>query len=84
MADPYQNVADRTNPADRHFLVVPSDSVDFAIKPRAIYCQAAGTAMVVDAGNTPLPYDMTAGQTLPIRAVRIDATGTTGTFYGLY
>lgn len=84
MGDRFANVENRTNPGDRHFQIVPSDIVDMAIQPRAIYCAADGTAQVVDAGGTVLPYAMTAGSWLPFRGVRINATSTTGTFYGWY
>lgn len=82
MADRFQNVANKVNPADTHFAIVPSDTVDLNFVPRAIYCQADGTAQVMDDQGTVLPYAMTQGMILPIRAKRILSTGTTGTFYG--
>lgn len=84
MADTFKNVAHRTNPADDHFAVTPSDTVDFPIVPRAIYCQADGTAQMVSRTGVVLPYTMTQGQILPVRPIRINATSTTGTFYGIY
>lgn len=84
MADTFVAQMDKTNPATRHFAITPHNSTNFAILPRAIYCQAEGTAQIVDAGGTVLPYTMTAGQVLDIRAIRINATDTTGTYYGWY
>lgn len=71
-----------SDPGVRHFQIVPSNDVDMAVKPRAIYCQADGVAVVRDSLGVDLPYAMVAGQVLPFRGVRILATGTTGTFYG--
>lgn len=68
----------------RHLQIVPSDTVDIAIMPKAVYCAADGTAQVVDIDGTVLPYAMTQGQILYIRPIRINAAGTTGTFYALY
>jgi hypothetical protein len=82
MADRFANIADKTNPADVHFAITPSDSVALAFIPRAIYCATGGTAQVVDAAGTVLPYVMNAGDILPFRGVRINATSTTGTYYG--
>ena len=72
------------SPADRHFAIVPSDTVDLAIIPRALFCQAAGTVVIRDADGTDLPYTLAQGQILPFRGRRILATGTSGTFYGQY
>ena len=71
-------------PANRHFAVVPSDGTNFAIIPRVLYCQLDGTAQIVDSAGTVLPYAMIAGTWIPFRGIRINATGTTGTFYGWY
>ncbi|MGK9053388.1 spike base protein, RCAP_Rcc01079 family [Neorhizobium petrolearium] len=68
----------------RHLQITPSNTVDIAIMPMAVYCAEDGTAQVVDIDGTVLPYVMTRGQILYIRPVRINATGTTGTFYALY
>jgi hypothetical protein len=84
MPDIFANVANRDNPADVHFAITPSNTVDFDIPVRAIYCVTAGTAQVVDRAGTVLPYAMNAGDILPVRARRINATSTTGTYYGLY
>lgn len=86
MADVFKNLPIEAlqSPANIHLAVTPSNTVDFPQVARAIYCQADGTAQVVDAEGTVLPYAMIAGQFIPVRAVRINATGTTGTFYVWY
>lgn len=84
MTDSFANRRDRDAPADRHFAITLSDSVNMTNKPRALYCQANGTAQVVDGAGTVLPYTLAAGQFIPFRGVRINATGTTGTWYGWY
>lgn len=71
-------------PADRHFLIAPSDTVDLSPIPRAIVCQAAGTITVRDGAGTDLPYTMVVGQIMPFRGVRVLATGASGTYYGWY
>ncbi|MGF7160331.1 hypothetical protein FHS85_001954 [Rhodoligotrophos appendicifer] len=68
---------------DRHFLIVPSNDLDLEIKPRAIYCHVPGTVVVRDEHGTDLPYEMNwSGGLICVRAVRVLATGTTGTYYG--
>jgi hypothetical protein len=68
----------------RHVAITPSDSTDLTELPKALYCKSAGTVVVRDSAGTDLPYDMNAGDCLPIRPVRILSTGTTGTYYGIF
>jgi hypothetical protein len=70
--------------ATRHFAITPSNSADLTIKPRAIYCSAAGDAVIRDEGGTEITYALTQGQVLPFRGVRILSTGTTATLVGWY
>lgn len=84
MTDTFASRSNQEIPATNHFLIVPSDTVGMNILPRAIYCAADGTAQIVDGGGVVLAYAMTAGTYFPFRGVRINATGTTGTFYGWY
>lgn len=84
MADIFRAQVDKTNPGTRHFAITPSNTEDMAVLPRAIYCQSAGTAQIVDSSGTVLPYTMNAGDLLVFRGVRINATSTTGTYYGWY
>jgi len=83
MADRFQNLATgMTGPATRHFAITPSDSVDIANKPRELYFNTSGTVVIVDEAGTALSYTVTAGQAIPFRGVRVNATGTTATVYG--
>jgi hypothetical protein len=68
----------------RHVAITPDDDADLTELPKAVYCQAAGTIIVRDSAGIDLPYDMTAGQCLPIRPVRVLETGTSGTYYAIY
>lgn len=85
MSDPFQGYGGTIDgPATRHFAITPSDTVDMAIQPRAIYCIADGNAVVRDGAGTTITYPVTNGMYLIIRAVRILATGTTASLVGLY
>lgn len=83
MTDIFKNVPERDNPADRWFLISPHNSTNMTLQPRGIYCSADGVAQMVDRLGTVMPVTMVAGQFVPFRPVRINATSTTGTFYGL-
>ena len=71
-----------TSPAALHTTVVPSDTTDLNPIPRALYCAQSGSAVLRDAAGTPVTYQLVAGQILPLRAVRVLATGTTATLIG--
>lgn len=68
--------------ASRHFAITPSNTTDLAIKPRSLYCSAAGDAVIRDEGGVDITYPLSEGQVLPFRGVRILATGTTATLVG--
>jgi hypothetical protein len=62
------------------FDVVPSDTVDLQEITRALYIGGAGNVRVAAKyGGTVTYKNVAAGQRLPIRAVRVLATGTTAT-----
>ncbi|BCP52838.1 hypothetical protein K32_14550 [Kaistia sp. 32K] len=83
MSDPFAGTATGlSGPALRHFAVTPSDTTDLAIRPRALVFQTDGAAVVRDEAGTTLTYSRYAGDVLPIRAVRVLATGTTATIVG--
>lgn len=83
MSDSFQNYAKGLHsPADRHFAIAPSDTVDITPRPRALYCQTGGNLRLRDAAGTDLTYAVTAGQTIPFRAARVLLTGTTATVFG--
>lgn len=70
------------SPADTHFAIIPADGTDLVPRPRALYCQSAGTVAVMDRTGVVMGYAVQAGQVLPFRAVRVMATGTTATVFG--
>lgn len=82
MADPFQTFEPGlSDVASRHFAITPSDDADLAIRPRALYCTAAGNAVVRDELGVDVTYPLTVGQILPFRGVRILET-TTATVVG--
>jgi len=82
MADTFQNVSNRQNPADNWFLVVPGAG-DLAITPRGVLCSAVGDITMQDRAGTVMTLTaVAAGTVLPLRPLKI--TAATGTFYGLY
>lgn len=83
MADNFKNAGmGIIAPATRHFAITPSNTVDLANTPRALYCQTSGTVAVRDSAGVDVTYTVTAGQVLDFRAVRVLATGTTATVVG--
>ena len=85
MADTFgSNAQGLESPATRHYLIVPSDTVDLPFIPRRIVCLTAGTIQVRDAAGTQIGYALAAGETLDFRAARVRATGTTGTYAAWY
>jgi hypothetical protein len=70
--------------ASRHFAITPSDTTNLAIVPRALFCSAAGNAVIRDEGGVDITYPLSEGQILPFRGVRILSTGTTATVVGWY
>lgn len=63
-------------PCGRHFAITPGAGA-LTPRPRAIYCEAAGTATIEDAQGTSLVYTLAQGQILPFRAVKITAATAT-------
>ena len=79
MAENYDNAAPRiTDPGWRHAVVVPHDTAPLDPRPRALYVSAGGT-LVLNDGVVDVSYVVVAGQVLPFRPVRVNATGTTAT-----
>lgn len=82
--DTYQGYDNITSSARDVFLIVPSDTVELPLAPKAIRCDVAGTITfraVDDA--TFVTMTMAAGEILPVRAAHVKATGTTATLHGL-
>ena len=83
MPDPFQYQArGLTAPADRHFAITPSDSLDLAQKPRVLYCAVAGTVVLRDQNGVDQAYTLETGQLLLFSPLRVLATGTSATVIG--
>jgi hypothetical protein len=65
-------------------LITNSDTVNLAVPTDAIVVATAGNLVFVDEAGTATTVTMTAGQFLPLKVVRINATSSTGTAAGLY
>lgn len=72
------------SPFTRHFAITPHNSTNMADRPRAVRCEVAGTAVLVDEAGTALSYTLAVGEVISGRIVRVNATGTTATLYGMY
>lgn len=82
MADRFENVEVKSNPADRWFAITPGATA-FAILPRGLICTAAGDVTVEDEAGVSMEITgVLGGAVLPIRPLKV--TAATGTFYGLY
>jgi hypothetical protein len=80
MADPFQNHSTGLrDPATNHYTITPSDTVDLPQRPRAIYVNAGGNAVLQDENGATVTYAVTAGQVLLLRPTRALASGTTAT-----
>ena len=87
MSEKYQGRADDiTSPARGGFAITASDSTDLIVETRAIYVGSAGDLVAVLASGDEVTFVGLAGGTvLPVRALRIKATGTSaGDLVGLY
>lgn len=82
MADLFSNNPNQTLPGSRHFTITPSDTVDMAIQPRALFVTVAGNLALQDKFGTNVTYAVTVGIIIPFRATRVLATGTTATVVG--
>ncbi len=85
MPDPFDtDYVNLISPAVSHYAIVPSDSADLPVRPRAIYVNASGTAVLQDNDSESISYDLTVGAILSIRPVRVMATGTTAQLVAWY
>jgi hypothetical protein len=85
MPDHFQGAtAGLESPFTVHFAITPSDSVNLSDRPRALRCNVAGTAVLVDEAGTSLSYTLAVGEVIAGRIVRVNATGTTAILYGMY
>lgn len=81
MAVPGSKVDNNTFSAEFGVAVTPSDTVNLGQIARALWIGGAGTVTVVMSGDgaAVLLSGIPAGTLLPIRAQRVNATGTTAT-----
>jgi len=64
------------SPANRHYTITPGAD-DLPFRPRAIRCDVAGTAAIVDEGGVSITYNLAAGEVIVIRAVKVTAATAT-------
>lgn len=80
MADLFENHASKLeSPFSNAADVVPSDSTDLPMIPRALYCTGIGNVRVTMRSGAIVTLPMLAGAPLPARVSRVWATGTTAT-----
>jgi hypothetical protein len=85
MPDPFDtDYVNLTSPAVAHYAVSPSDTLDLPVRPRAIYVNTTGTAVLHDNDGEEISYELQAGAVLSIRPVRVLATGTTAQLVAWY
>jgi len=79
-----KNAAGLTAPATEHYVIVPDDDEDLPVRPRAIYVQAEGNAVLQSKSGVNVTYAVTAGQVLTIRPTRVLEEGTTAELIAWY
>lgn len=85
MADAFQYKDPQLgDPASRHYVVSPSNTVDLPFRPRALYVQSGTAVAIRDELGNDITYTVVAGQILPFRGVRVLATGTNATLVAWY
>lgn len=84
MADTFPGSDALTSPALKMFAITPDDAAEISPLPKAIRCAVAGT-VVLQAANSAVDVSITmaAGETLPVRAKYVRATGTSATLHAL-
>ena len=81
------SVQEMANPARHHYTVTFSDTTSITSAlggtgekiARGLFFNAAGNVSITDARGTTIVYTVTASSWLPLRAVRVNSTGTTVT-----
>ncbi len=85
MPDPFDtDYVSLTSPAVAHYLIAPDDAVDLPVRPRAVYVNAGGAAVLQDNDGQTITYDVVAGTVLSLRPTRVLATGTTAQLIAWY
>lgn len=68
------------DPSTGNFVVAPSDTVNFTTAARSLYVGGAGDVVVVAPDDSAVKFvGVPAGTVLPVRAKRVNLTGTTAT-----
>lgn len=67
------------SPASNFVAVTPSDSAELAVLPRFLIIGTAGNVSLVNADGQSVTIPVQAGQVLPLRPSKVNATGTTAT-----
>ena len=85
MPDPFDtDYVNLTSPAVAHYVIIPSDAADLPVRPRALYVNVGGTAVLQDNDGESISYELTAGSILSIRPTRVLATGTSAQLVAWY
>ncbi|MGJ8621355.1 MAG: spike base protein, RCAP_Rcc01079 family [Yoonia sp.] len=85
MPDPFDtDYVNLTSPAVAHYTIIPSDTADLPVRPRALFVNAPGVAVLRDNDGEDVSYDLQAGAVLSIRPTRVMATGTTAQLVAWY
>lgn len=72
--------------AEDFFAITPHNSTNFTYAVRGIYVGVTGDVVAVTEGGAAITFKaVPAGMILPVRAIRVNSTGTTATdLVGLY
>ncbi|MCK0096526.1 hypothetical protein MWU60_13165 [Yoonia sp. F2084L] len=85
MPDPFDtDYVNLTSPAVSHYVISPSDAADLPVRPRALYVNVGGSAVMQDASGESVSYELMAGSILPLRPNRVMASGTTAQLVAWY
>lgn len=68
-----------SDPVSRGFAITPHDSTNFSRESRGIYVGSGGHVVVVFSDGPVTFSNVPTGQILPVRAIRVNSTGTTAT-----
>lgn len=80
MAFPGFSIVSNPNPAEYAAAVTTSDSANFANVARGLYIGGAGNVSVLMPDDTTVVFNgAVAGSIIPVRAKRVNATGTSAT-----
>jgi hypothetical protein len=78
MPDPFAGRSDISSQGESWKLLVTSDTVDFAVIPKALWVDVAGTLKIRGADGNDETFTVAAGL-VPLRPTRVWAAGTTAT-----